>query len=1095
MKPRKLFYQKKLQPVQFNNYYLRILVAVTCSLAGTLQLVHGQSTASAFTQKSVIAAPAPPEVNAAVMKSMQWRLIGPFRGGRSVASAGHPVNKQDFYMGTTGGGVWKTTDGGRSWKNVSDGFFKTGSVGAIAVATSNPDVVYVGMGEHTLRGNASNGDGMYKSTDAGRTWSYTGLASTYHIGSVVIDPTNADIVYVAAIGHAFGPNEDRGVFKTSDGGKTWKKILYKSPDVGAIDLSMNPANPKTIYASTFEFRRYEWGVRSSGPGAGIYKTTDGGDHWTDITTKPGLPTGKNRGRIGLAISPAKPDRIWAIIEAENNQTGLYRTDDAGDHWKLMSQNAQLHQRPWYYHSITADPNDSMTVWAMNIDFWKSSDGGKTFVQVQTPHGDNHHLWIDPQDSKRMIESNDGGATVTYDGGKNWSSIYNQPTAQMYHVITDNKFPYRVYGSQQDNSTISVPSRSDNGAIYPDELYSVGGGESGYIAFDKNNPQYIFAGNHHWITRLDMQSNQISDISVVPEDNYGYGSADIKYRFQWTFPIMVSPHDPKILYATSSYVHRSMDQGRSWEVISPNLTRSDPKTLEKTPTLDKPDIGEYWGPVVRDNTGVEWYGTIFAMAESPVKAGVLWTGSDDGYINLSVDNGKTWKNVTPKGIPEFSRMSIVEASQHDPASAYVAAIRYRQDDFHPYLYKTADYGKTWKKITTGIPEDEFTRVIREDPKRRGLLYAGTEKGIYVSFNDGENWQSLQLNLPVVPVHDLAIQDNDLVAATHGRSYWILDNLSTLQQTTSDVQNAPVYLFKPPVTIRYRGGGRHSAVGAAEGAAPAEVGKNPPNGVLVQFYLKEKSADPVTLEFIDSTGKIIKSYASKKDTASGIRDSVRSAVAPATETPAPRRRGRARETPLVADAGGNRFVWEDMRYPNPPALDSIVTHGAAEGPMLMPGKYQVRLTVSGKPYVQDFEIMKDPRIATTPQDYKEQFALLVNLNNRITALRSGVTGIRAMRKQLDGYDQKSKVVQDLKDKLLRIEDELVQVKAHANQDLTNYPVKLDTKLISLAGFVESGDTKPTMQQQEKYTELSAKLDVQLKNLEVVKQQITQKLKRSF
>ncbi|HZG25866.1 MAG TPA: hypothetical protein VEZ17_14855, partial [Chitinophagaceae bacterium] len=742
--------------------------------------------------------------------------------------------------------------------------------------------------------------------------------------------------------------------------------------------------------------------------------------------------------------------------------------------------------------------DSLTIWAMNIGFWKSQDGGKTWTSVVTPHGDNHHLWIDPKDTKRMIESNDGGATVTYDGGKNWSSIYNQPTAQMYHVITDNKFPYRVYGSQQDNSTISVPSRSDNGAIYPDELYSVGGGESGYIAFDKNNPKLIFAGNHHWITKLDMESNQISDVSVVPEDNYGYGSADIKYRFQWTFPIVISPHNSKTLYATSSYVHRSVDQGRSWQVISPNLTRSDPKTLEKTPTLDKPEIGEYWGPVVRDNTGVEWYGTIFALAESPVKPGVIWTGSDDGYVQLSLDNGKTWKNVSPKDMPEFSRISIIDPSSFDPATAYIAAIRYKQDDFRPYMYKTSDYGKTWKKITQGIPEDEFTRVIREDHKRKGLLYAGTEKGVYVSFNDGENWESLQLNLPAVPIHDLTIQDNDLVAATHGRSFWILDNLAPLQQLKPEVESASVYLFKPAPAIRMRPGGRRSAIGA-EGVGPEDVGKNPPNGVVVQYLLKEKPAGSITLEFLDSTGSVVKSFKSKFDSAV-LRKSDTSLIdSSGTSQPstmrAPGRRGRAAEPQLPAVVGGNRFVWENMRYPDPPALDSIVTHGSAVGPLLMPGTYKVRLTVNGKPYTQDFVIVKDPRIPTTPQEYKEQFDLLVKLNDRITELRAGVNGIREMRKQLDSYNQKSKAVQDLKDKLMRVEDALVQVKAKANQDLTNYPVRLDTKLISLAGFVESGDIKPTMQQQEKYGELAKKLEQQLQTLAEVKKEMATRLKRSF
>ncbi|MEJ7767373.1 MAG: hypothetical protein WKF89_06145 [Chitinophagaceae bacterium] len=1069
----------------FPRFFLRI-AAFSAFILINGPCAEAQLTASDQPPGGINAATTSSNGYSSFMKAMQYRLIGPHRGGRSVTSAGHPTSNMEFYMGTTGGGVWKTTDAGRSWKNISDGFFKTGSVGAIAVSASNPEIVYVGMGEHTLRGNLEHGDGVYKSVDGGKTWTFLGLKDTYHIGSVIIHPTNPDIVYVAAIGHAFGPNEERGVFRTKDGGKTWKKILYKNPDAGAIDLSIDPAHPDLLYASTFEFRRFEWGVRSSGPGAGIYKTTDGGDNWKELTTNPGLPTGKNRGRIGIALSPVKPDRVWAIIEAENNQTGVYRSDDAGANWQLMSQFAELHQRPWYYHHITADPKDSLTVWIMNIGLWKSSDGGKNYTAVTTPHGDNHDLWIDPIDTKRMIESNDGGGTVTFDGGRTWSSIYNQPTAQMYHVITDNKFPYRVYGSQQDNSSISLPSRSDNGAIYPEEHYSVGGGESGYIAFDKNNPKLIFAGNHHWITKLDMESNQLSDISVVPEDNYGYGSADIKYRFQWTFPIMVSPNNPNVLYATSSYVHRSKDQGRSWEVISPNLTRSDPSTLEKTPTIDKPGIGKYWGPVVRDNTGVEWYGTIFALAESTVKPGVLWTGSDDGYIQLSADNGKAWKNVTPKEMPEFARVSIVEASPHDPANAYVAANRYKQDDFHPYLFKTSDYGKTWKKITQGIPEDESTRVIREDAKRKGLLYAGTEKGIYVSFNDGDNWESLQLNLPVVPVHDLAVQNNNLVVATHGRSFWILDDLAMLGQLTPEVQNADVHLFKPGVTVRFRGGKR-SALGGEGGEGPQDVGKNPPNGVVVQYFMKLKPKSEIVMEFIDGSGTVIKSFKSRNDT-------VRTMEA-TTQMNSPVRRGMVREVPLRADQGGNKFVWEEMRYASPDPLEGIVTHGRALGPLLMPGKYQVKLTVDGKTYNQDFELVKDPRIPTTPQEYKEQFDLLVNLGKRITELRSGVKAIRALQTQLDGYDKNSKLVQDLKDKLLRVEDGLVQVRAKANQDLTNYPVRLDTKLITLAAFIESGDIKPTAQHKDKYTELTTKLADQLKTLEIVKKEIAANLKRSF
>ncbi len=1031
---------------------------------------------------------------AAVRNAMQWRRIGPFRGGRSVAVAGHPTERLVFYMGTTGGGVWKTENGGITWHNISDGFFKMGSVGAIAVSKSNPSIIYVGMGEHTLRGNLSPGDGVYKSTDAGKTWKHIGLTDTQHIGQVIIDPTNPDVVYVAALGHAFGPNEERGVFRTQDGGKSWQKVLYKNPNVGAIDLTIDPANPKTLYASTFEFRRFPWGVRSAGPGAGIYKSTDGGTTWTDITRHPGLPTGTNRGRIGLALSPSKPNRIWAIIEAENEQTGVYRTDDAGATWQVVSQFADLFQRPWYYHHLAADPKDGETLWVLNIDMWKSGDGGKTYKKVDPPHGDNHQLWIDPNDTNRMIQANDGGGTVTFDGGKSWSTIYNQPTAQLYHVITDNKFPYRAYGAQQDNSTISVPSRSDYGAIYPNENYDVGGGESGYIAFDKNDPSLVFAANHHWLTRLNLKTNQLKDVSVIPDDMYGYGSADLAYRFQWTYPVLVSPHNPNVLYATSQYVHRSLNQGASWQVISPNLSRSDPATLEKTPTMDDLSIGKDWGPIKRDNTGVEWYGTIFSMTESPIKAGVLWTGSDDGYVQLSVDNGKTWKNVTPSAMPAFARISIIDASAHDPGTAYVAALKYKQDDFHPYLYKTSDYGKTWTKITQGIPNDDYMRVIREDPKRRGLLYAGGEKGIYVSFNDGGNWQPLQLNLPVVPIHDLAIQDNDLVAATHGRSFWILDDLTILHQLTDDVQKSAVHLFKPRPTVRFKAGLDPAIKPVPAGGS--ELGKNPPNGVRVVYYLAEKPKTPISLAFLDASGQVIKSYKSsvtapstpKSTSATTPKDS--SGLAEMRQPTAPLRK----EPVVPALAGGNAFVWEDMRYPDPVLLPNSVTHGRARGPLAMPGKYTVQLTVDGKIYTQAFEIVKDPRIETTPEEFKQQFDMLIKIRERLNELRNGVLTIRQMRQQLDSVyrSQDDQAVKEIKDQLLRIEDELYQYRAKATQDLTNHPVRLNTKFTALEGFIESDDSKPTQQQGEQYNTLAKSLAEQLKKLEALKPTVQRKLR---
>ena len=1069
--------------------------AIRFFLAGALLLSCFSSEAQNVAQRDAAQRDAD---NARVMQSMQWRLLGPFRGGRAVTVAGHPTDRLVFYLGTTGGGVWKTTDGGNSWQNVSDGYFTTGSVGAVAVAESNPQVVYVGTGEHTLRGNLSPGNGVYKSTDGGKTWSHLGLADTHHIGSVLIHPTNPDIVYVAAIGHAFGPNPERGVFRTRDGGKTWDKVLYKSPDVGVVDLTLDPSNPEVLYAATFEFRRSPWGVRSAGPGAGIHKTVDGGNTWTEITRRPGLPTGTHRGRIGLALSPSKPGRIWAIMEAENEQTGMYRTDDGGANWQLVSQFADLFQRPWYYHHLAADPRDSETVWVLNIGMWKSTDGGKNYQRVETPHGDNHDLWIDPRDPSRMGQANDGGGTVSFDGGKSWSTIYNQPTAQMYHVTTDSQFPYRVYGAQQDNSTLSLPSRSDYGAVYPDEYRDVGGGESGYIAFDKKNPNVVFAANHHWLTRFDQTTRQLKDVSVVPDDMYGYGSADLQYRFQWTYPVVVSPHNPKVLYATSQHVHRSLDQGQSWQVISPNLSRSDPATLERTPTLDDPSIGKDWGPIKRDNTGVEWYGTVFALAESPIKAGVLWAGSDDGFVQLSTDHGKHWKKVTPSEMPDFARISAIDPSPHDPATAYVAALKYKQDDFRPYLYKTTDYGQTWQPITRGIPDDAFTRVIREDPRRRGLLYAGTEKGVYVSFDAGGHWQPLQLNLPVVPIHDLVIEDNDLVAATHGRSFWILDDLTVLQQLSPEVPDAPVHLFKPRRTVRFRAA-LDPPVKPVPGT-PKDLGQNPPNGVMVHYYFKEKPKGVVTLEFLDAGGTVIKSYRNEPDTSRNRADTSRVVLA-ASEMRLPTAAGR-KETVLPTAAGGNRFVWEDMRYPAPVALPGAVTHGTAKGPLATPGAYRVRLTVDGKSWTQPFQIVKDPRIATTPAEFKQQFDLLVNIRARLNELRTAVKHIRRMRHQLDSTAQtsasrtasptsavqtagKGDAVEKVKDQLLRIEDALVQFRAKATQDLTNHPVRLDTRLTVLAAFVESDDSGPTKQQREHYALLSRNLAEELRKLAALKE----------
>ena len=711
-------------------------------------------------------------VDPAAFNALEWRSVGPFRGGRVIAVAGHPTEFATFYMGSTGGGIWKTEDGGTYWENISDGFFKRASVGAIAIAESDPNVIYVGMGESTIRSNVSHGDGVYKSTDGGRTWRHCGLTETRNIGKVRVHPSNPDLVYVGAFGHAHGPNTERGVYRSKDGGETWEQVLFRSAEAGVVDLSLDATNPRIIYAAFWEGVHRAHELISGGPGSGLFRSTDGGDTWTEISRTPGMPTGL-LGRMGIVASPAKPGRVWAIVEAKDG--AVLRSDDFGDSWERVNEGGEVRQRPWYYMHVFADPVDPETVWIMNLNAWKSSDGGRNFVQVPGTHGDYHDLWIDPKNPQRIIQGNDGGATVSFNGGASWSSIYNQPTMEFYHVTTDNQVPYRLYGAQQDNSTISVTSRSDLAAITQVDTYEVGGGESGYIAVKPDDPNIVFAGSFAGvITRYDHRTGQRQSIAAWPEESAGWGAKDVKYRFQWTFPILISAHDPKSLYITSQFVHRSTDEGKSWQVISPDLTRND--TAKQEPS---------GGPITIDSNGMDYYCTIFALAESPVQAGVFWAGSDDGLIHLTRDNGATWTNVTPPEMPEWSLVSIIEASPHDPATAYVAIDRHRHDDFAPYLYRTSDYGQTWVKITDGIPADEFARVIREDPDRRGLFYAGTEAGLYVSFDDGAHWQSFRMNLPVVPVHDMVVKDRGLVLATHGRGFWILDDVTPLHAMTSEV----------------------------------------------------------------------------------------------------------------------------------------------------------------------------------------------------------------------------------------------------------------------------------------------------------------------
>ena len=1029
-------------------------------------------------------------IDAGLFKGLEWRSIGPYRGGRAVAVAGDPVDKQCFYFGSTGGGVWKTTDGGLIWENVSDGYFKRASVGAIAVSLSDPNVVYVGMGETTIRGNVSHGDGVYKSTDKGQTWTHLGLAETRHIAKVRIHPENSDLVYVAALGHAHGPNPERGIYRSRDGGKTWENILFRSEKAGAIDLSLDPLNPRILYAAFWEAVRLPHTLISGGEESGIFRSTDGGDTWTEITRKPGLPTGL-LGKIGIAVSPAQSGRVWAIVEAEDG--AVFRSDNGGEHWQRLCEDGSLRARPWYYQHIIADPRDAETLWVLNLQAWKSTDGGRTFFDVDTPHGDNHDLWIDPADPARMIESNDGGACVSFNGGKSWSTIYNQPTAEFYHVTTDARVPYRIYGAQQDNTTISLPSRSPLAGITQSDWYDVGGGESGYIAVRADDPDIVYAGNYQGlITRYDHRTRQSRNIAVWPELASGWGAGSQKYRFQWTAPIALSPHDPTTLYITGNHAFRSTDEGDSWQVISPDLTRNDSSRLEAS-----------GGPITKDNTGAEYYGTIFAFAESPCQRGLFWAGSDDGLIHISRDDCQTWEQVTPPDLPEWALISIIEPSPFDPAVAYVAATCYKVDDFTPYLYKTQDYGKTWSKITSGIPENDFTRVVRADPVRAGLLFTGTETGVYVSFDDGTLWQPLQLNLPVVPIHDLAIKDGDLVVATHGRAFWVLDDITPLREINEQALKSAIYLCTPRPTVRFMtlGGFSHvpergkyalqtgvTVLTARREEKPPtgekvdrllDAGQNPPDGVIITYYLREQPEDELKLILLDAANREIESFSSTE-------------VAPDPRKEAEAERKDEKKLRISKVVGINRFVW-NMRYAAPVKVKKGFMGGekGLVGPLAAPGTYQVRLVSGDQSCTVAFEIQKDPRVRATQSELEAQFALLMDIRDRLSETHEAVTTLRTLRWQIEqwvehaqGHTAREIVIQSadaVKEKLAAIEEELIQVKARARHDTLNHPAKLNAKLAALTSVVSSADAAPTRQTRELFQELSGQLQLLLARLQ--------------
>ncbi len=985
--------------------------------------------------------------DSSIYNAIQWRNIGPHRGGRSAAVAGVAGQPMLFYMGATGGGVWRTTDGGGTWENISDGYFG-GSIGAVAVSEYDPNVIYVGGGEVTVRGNVSSGNGVWKSMDAGKTWKHIGLEQSFHIPRIRIHPKNPDLVYAAVLGNLYKDNEERGVYRSKDGGTTWEKVLFVSASAGACDLIMDSNNPRVLYASTWKIRRNPYNLSSGGEGSGLWKSTDGGDTWEDISRNSGLPK-DTLGIIGVTVSPVNSNRIWAIIESQTG--GVFRSDDAGKTWTKLNEDRALRQRAWYYTRIYADTKDQDVVYVLNVSYHRSKDGGKTFTSFQSPHSDHHDLWIAPEDPKRMIIADDGGAQVSYDAGENWSTYFNQPTAQYYRVVTDNHFPYRIYVAQQDNSTQRVLHRTIGAYIDEQAWEETAGCECGHIAVHPQNENIIFGGCYDgYIDRLDHETGLNRAVSVYPDNPMGYGVDGMRYRFQWNFPIFFSPHHPNKLYAGSHVLHVSYNEGQSWEVISPDLTRNDTTKM-----------GASGGPITKDNTSVEYYCTIFAAAESPLKEGVIWVGSDDGLIHLTNDGGKNWKNVTPKAMPEWIMINSIEPDPFDAASCYVAATMYKSGDFKPYLFKTSDYGANWTKIVNGIAENDFTRVVRADPKRKGLLYAGTENGMYISFDDGANWRSFQMNLPIVPITDLTIKNDNLIAATQGRSIWMIDDLTVLHQLSDKVAQANVHLFQPMAA--YRMAGRQSK--------PSKTaGQNHPGGVMVHFYLKEKPADSVAvaLTFLEANGTVIKEFSTK---------------------------AKDKKNQFTVKSGSNRFVW-NMRYGEAESFEGMILWWASmNGPLAMPGKYKVRLTVGKESQEAEFEILKQPTSPTTLEGYKEQFDFLRSVQEKVSEAHLVIKEIRSIREQMNTYTKRIKDNPEMKDlvdkakaidkKMTEVEEALYQTKNRSGQDPLNFPIRLTNKLAHLNALAD-GEFPPTQQMYTVKEELAKSIDEQLNIFQTVKAQ---------
>lgn len=1025
------------------------------------------------------------QVDPQLFDALEYRCIGPFRGGRSAAITGVASDPATYYFGAAGGGVWKTDDAGTTWSNISDDYFG-GSIGAIAVSEWDENVIYVGGGEVTVRGNVSHGDGVWKSVDRGATWTHMGLGDSQHIPRIRIHPKNPDLVYAAVLGHLYGPSEERGVYRSKDGGENWERILFANADAGAVDLVMDPSNPRIMYASTWRIRRTPFSLESGGDGCALWKSTDGGDTWEDISRAEGLPKGM-LGIIGVTVSPVNPQRVFAIIENENG--GVFRSDDGGEKWTKVNSERKLRQRAWYYSRIYADSQDADVVYVMNVQFWKSKDGGKNFSSIGTPHGDHHDLWIAPENNQRLAVADDGGGQVSLNGGSSWSTYMNQPTSQFYRVTTDDSFPYRVYGAQQDNSTVRIRHRSAGGGIGERDWEPTAGGESGFLAIDPHDEDVVFGGSYGGLLeRYNHRTGERRMINVWPDNPMGHGAEGMNPRFQWNFPIVYSRHQFHTVYTAGNHLYKSDNDGHSWRQISPDLTHNNPEWL-----------GPSGGPITKDNTGVEYFCTIFALAESLFDGNTLWVGTDDGLIHITRDGGGSWNNITPapEFMPEMMQINCIEAHPTIAGGAYVAGTRYKSDDFKPYLYRTLDFGKTWALISGDLPQDSFTRVIRADPRRPGLLYCGTETGMHVSFDDGAHWQSLQLNLPQVPITDLAWKNDDLVVATQGRSFWILDDLTPLHQISEEVASSDFWLYQPRPTFRLRGGRQENS---------KTRGQNPHNGVMVRYFLSESAAEKdVSIDVLEADGTLIRSFpdlsdkkdAAKKEDADDKGDAKdeagdKSEDDKESKSDNPELQGekdddQPKDAP-DSEAGMNQFVW-NLRYPDAEKFDGLIMWaGSVRGPRAAPGEYQLRLNVGEESLTVPFTLLRDPRSSSSDEDLQAQFDFLMQSRDKLSEAHEAVIRVRKVKKQLSGWKKRigemenasqplealQDSIGDLSKGLTEIEKKLYQTKNQSGQDPLNFPIRLNNKLAALASTVAQGDYRPTVQAVEVYNKISADID---------------------